>query len=173
VARVDWSAMFTSNINVGEMVLRGSVFLALFVMLRVIRKRQASQVGVTDLLVLVLIADAAQNAMASEYRSITDGLILVATIILWSLILDSAGYPWPAIGRFAYPPPLPLIADGRIIRQNMRKEQISEEEFLGQLREQGVDDISEVKAAYMEGDGQITVIEKKKGNGRSRQTGPI
>ena len=166
--------MFVPNVAIAEMVLRGSiVYLALFVMLRVIRKRQASQVGVTELLVLVLIADAAQNAMASEYRSITDGLILVATIILWSFVLDWAGYLWPAVGRFVHPPPLPLIVDGRIIRQNIRREQITEDELMSQLREQGVDDISQVKTAYMAGDGQISVIEKKKGNGRRRQAGPL
>jgi uncharacterized membrane protein YcaP (DUF421 family) len=44
--------------------------------------------GITDLLVIVLIADAAQNGMAGEYRSLTDGLLLVATIVAWSYALN-------------------------------------------------------------------------------------
>ncbi|OPY70478.1 MAG: hypothetical protein A4E57_00481 [Syntrophorhabdaceae bacterium PtaU1.Bin034] len=160
---LDWQSMFIPDLPVAEMILRGTVvYLALFVMLRIIRKRQASQVGVTDLLVLVLIADAAQNAMASEYRSITDGLILVATIILWSYILDWLGFLLPSVGRFVHPPPLLLIDKGKMMIRNMRREQITKEELLSQLREQGVDNVADVKAAYMEGDGQVSIIPYQK-----------
>jgi uncharacterized membrane protein YcaP (DUF421 family) len=163
--------MFVPNIPIAEMVLRGSiVYLALFIMIRVVRKRQSSQVGLTDLLVLVLIADAAQNAMSSDYVSITDGLVLVATIILWSYLLDWLGYMFPRVGRFIHPRPLPIVEKGRMLRQNMRREQITEEELMTQLREQGVEDVSEVKAAYMEGDGQVSVIKKRGSDAQRRKT---
>jgi hypothetical protein len=55
-------------------------------------KREAGGVGITDMLVIVLLADAAQNAMAGEYKSISDGLVLVSTIIFWSYALDWLGY---------------------------------------------------------------------------------
>lgn len=159
---LDWHTMFVPNVPIAEMVVRGTVvYLALFIMLRIGRKRQSSQVGLTDLLVLVLIADAAQNAMSSEYMAITDGLVLVATIILWSYLLDWIGYLFPRFGRFIHPPPLPIIEKGRMLRQNMRREQITEEELMTQLREQGVEDVFEVKVAYIEGDGQVSVIKKR------------
>lgn len=161
IVDLDWQTMFVPNVPVLEMVVRGTiVYLALFAMLRALRKRQASTVGMSDLLVMVLIADAAQNAMASEYRSITDGLILVATIILWSYVLDWLGYLSPTIGRFVHPPPLPLIKNGRMIRGNMRKEQISYEELMTQLREQGVEKVEDVASAFMEGDGHVSVIQR-------------
>jgi uncharacterized membrane protein YcaP (DUF421 family) len=59
------------------------MYLALFVMLRVFR-RQTGSIGAADLLVLLLIADAAQNGMACDYKSVTDGLVLVATIVGWA-----------------------------------------------------------------------------------------
>src|SRR5688572_15654883 len=84
---LDWHTMFVPSQPVLETMIRGSImYLAIFALLRVFR-RQAGSLGPADLLVLLLVADASQNAMASEYRSITDGLILVATIVGWESVL--------------------------------------------------------------------------------------
>ena len=64
------------------------MYLALFIMLRIVLKRQAGTLGMTDLLLITLLADASQNAMAGEYNSLPDGVVLVATIILWNYIFD-------------------------------------------------------------------------------------
>ena len=166
----DW---FIPSNNVVEMLFRGSVvYLALFVMLRLVLKRESGAVGITDLLVVVLVADAMQNAMTADYTSITEGLILVATILFWSVSLNWLGFRFPAIGRFVHPPPLELIKNGRLLRRNMEKELISEEELMSQLRQQGVDDISEVKRACIEGDGHISVVQFNNGSrsgGRRQQ----
>jgi len=158
---VDLAKVFLPDTPVLEIVLRGTVtYLALFVLLRVVGKRQASGVGVTDLLVIVLIADAAQNAMAGQYTSVGDGLILVATIIAWAWTLDWLGYRFPAIERFIYPKPLLLIEDGRTLPRNLRSELLTMEELMSQLRAQGVADIGEVRQAFLEGSGQLTVVRK-------------
>lgn len=172
--KVDWAKMFVPDTPIIEILLRGSiVYFFIFLLLRFVLKRQAGAVGITDLLVVVLIADAAQNAMADDYHSIPDGLLLVATIIFWSYTLDWLGYKFPRIQRFIHPPPLALVKDGRMLRRNMRKELITEGELLSQLREQGVDDIQAVKMAYMEGDGYISFItdDAKARGRRERQTG--
>ena len=71
---IDWQSVFIPSLHIGEIVLRGTiVYLFLFILLRLLR-RGAGAIGISDLLVVVLIADAAQNAMASEYKSITEGL---------------------------------------------------------------------------------------------------
>ncbi len=107
---IEWSEMFMLSISPVEIIIRGTiVYFTLFILLRLLRKRQAGTVSATDLLVLVIIADASQNAMAGEYTSITDGMILAATIILWSLILDWLSYKFPLMGRLIHPPPLMLI----------------------------------------------------------------
>lgn len=156
---VDWERLFAFDTPWLEIVLRGSaIYLGLFLLLRLVLKRQAGTVGITDLLVIVLIADAAQNAMADDYQSITDGLLLVAVIVFWSHTLDWLGYKFPALNRFVHPPPLPLIRNGVLLRRNMRRELITEPELLTQLREQGVLDIKDVKMACMEGDGQVSVV---------------
>jgi uncharacterized membrane protein YcaP (DUF421 family) len=155
---VDWRALFVPSVPLLETFVRGSVvYLALFVLLRLF-KREAGAFNVTDMLVLVLIADAAQNAMAANYTSVTDGLLLVATIIGWSFALDALAYWSPALARVLHPPARDLVRDGRMLRRNMRREFVSEEELMSQIRQQGVADVSEVKRACIEGDGRISVI---------------
>lgn len=142
-----------------EIILRGSLmYIALFLMLRFILKRQAGTVGITDILVITLIADAAQNGMANDYSSIADGILLVGVIIGWSYLIDWLGYRFPRFQRIVHPKPLPLIKDGRMLRRNMRQELITEGELMTQLREQGIEDLGSVRSAFMEGDGRISVI---------------
>src|SRR5437899_1773994 len=132
-ADVRWDQLFVPDTPLIEMFVRGTImYLTLFALMRVLR-REAGTVGIADLLVLVLIADAAQNAMASNYVSVTDGLVLVLTIIGWSYMLNWLGYQVPVIGRFVHPPPLPLIEDGKMLRKNMRREFVTQDELMSHL----------------------------------------
>jgi uncharacterized membrane protein YcaP (DUF421 family) len=160
----DIGAALTPDVSLFETVVRGIiVYFAIFVLLRVILRGRTSAVTVSDLLVLVLIADAAQNAMASEYHSITNGIVLVATIVLCSFAVDWVAYRFPAVQRFVHPERKRLIADGRVIRKALAGELITLEELNTQLRLNGVEDVEEVKAAYLEGNGEISVIKRERG----------
>lgn len=172
---MDLVKLFASDVPLLEIFIRGTVvYLALFLMLRLVLKRQSSNLSVTDLLVIVLIADAAQNAMSSDYKSITDGLLLVGTIVFWDFLLDWIGYRFPFIGRFIRPEALPLVKDGKILYKNMRKELITQEELLSQMRVSGCEKIDDVKCAYMEGDGRISIISyDQKGMGQDKAKNPI
>ena len=151
--------MFALQTPLLEIFVRGTVtYLALFLLLRLLR-REISSFSMTDLLVVVLLADAAQNAMAGEYRSVTDGLLLIATIIGWSFTLDWLGFHVPAMERLVHPPALPLIENGHL-RGNLRRQFITEEELQSQLRREGIEDVAQVKKAYIEGDGSISVIRR-------------
>ncbi len=159
---MDWKTIFLPDTSLFEIILRGSImYIALFIMLRVILKRQTGTLGMTDLLLITLLADASQNAMAGEYKSIPDGIVLVATIIFWNYALDWLGFKSEWFSRLIEPPPLLLIKNGRLQRKNMRSEFITEDELMMQLREQGLDDPSKVKEAYIESDGRISVIQFK------------
>lgn len=159
---MDWESIFLPDVPLTEIILRGSVmYLTLFVLLRVVLKRQTGGLSVTDLLLVVLIADASQNAMSGGYNSIAGGVVLVGTIVFWSYALDWLGYHSSWFRRLLEPSPLPLVQDGRMLRRNMRQELITEDELLSQFRKQGLDDIKQVKEAYMESDGQISVVQNK------------
>jgi len=134
---VDWDGALSPGIPI-ELILRGSlIYLALFALLRFVLKREAGAVGITDLLVVVLIADAAQSAMAGSYTSLPDGLVLVGTIVSWSITLDWLGYRFPQVQHLIRPRPLRLVTNGQLLRQNLRREFLTEEELLSQLRLQG------------------------------------
>jgi uncharacterized membrane protein YcaP (DUF421 family) len=114
----------------------------------------------TDLLVIVLIADAAQNGMAGEYKSITEGVVLCVTIVGWSLLLDWLAFHVAFLRGWLEPPNKVLIADGKLQRRQMREELITEDELMSQLRQHGIEDPREVKRAYVEPDGQISVLKQ-------------
>ena len=158
--QIDWTSMFVPSIHLAEVFLRGTIiYLLLFLLLRIFR-REAGAIGISDLLVVVLIADAAQNAMASDYKSITEGAVLVGTIVFWDYFLDWLGYRIPAVRRLLRPAALLLVKDGRLQRRNMRQEMVTEEELMGLLREQGIEKLEEVKKSYLEADGHISVVKK-------------
>jgi uncharacterized membrane protein YcaP (DUF421 family) len=167
---MDWNSLFSLDVPLFEIILRGSVmYISLFILLRVVLKRQAGSLGMTDLLLITLIADASQNAMAGEYRSLPAGIVLVSTIIFWSYAFDWLSYQFPWFNRLTEPPPLPLIEHGKLLRRNMRRELITEEELMSQLREQGLDDVSKVKEAFMESDGHISVVRQEQRHKRRSQ----
>ena len=155
---INWSDMWVPTLSLFEVFVRGSVvYLALFLYFRLLR-REAGGIGITDVLVIVLVADAVQNAMANEYKSVTEGLALVATIGFWDYLLDWLSYKYAAFARFVRPPPVLLISNGSLMRQNMKKEMITEQELISQLREQGIEDPRQVRRCYLEGDGRLSVL---------------
>jgi uncharacterized membrane protein YcaP (DUF421 family) len=156
--QVNWSQLFIPSVSIAETVIRGScMYIALFVMLRFFR-RQTGSVGAADLLVLLLIADAAQNGMAGEYKSVTDGILLVATIVGWEYFFDWLGFSSPWFEKLIDRSPLLLIRDGKIFSQNLRSELISEQDLLAHLRLKGVAGPEEVQQCFLEGDGHISVV---------------
>jgi uncharacterized membrane protein YcaP (DUF421 family) len=160
IAAVDWNNVLLPTVPWIEIIVRGSVmYLALFFLLRVTLRRQGGTLGMTDLLVIVLLADASQNAMAGEYKSVPEGIVLVATIIFWAYALDWLSYKFPRLQRIIEPPPLRLIENGRPLPKNLRRELITEIDLKSQLRQHGISDVSKVKEAYIETDGRISVIE--------------
>ncbi|HTK45349.1 MAG TPA: DUF421 domain-containing protein, partial [Patescibacteria group bacterium] len=89
----DIGSAFTPDVSILETIARGIVmYLSIFLLLRVVLRNRGSAVTTSDLLVFVLISDAAQNAMAANYLSITNGIVLVATIVLTSLAVDWLAY---------------------------------------------------------------------------------
>lgn len=162
VKDIDLHALFMPSLPFLEIFIRGTiVYLALLVMLRMVMKRESGNVGVTNLLVLVLLADASQNALAGEYTSITDGLLLVATIIGWSYFLDWLAFRFPVINQVMTPGKLLLVKDGRMIRRNMRKELITDDELLREIRNNGLGGLDDVAECYIESNGEISVIPRR------------
>jgi uncharacterized membrane protein YcaP (DUF421 family) len=169
---VDWQSVFMPDTPVLEIVARGTVmYLSLFFLLRFVLRREAGALGITDLLVIVLIADAAQNGMAGDYQSISDGLILVVTLVVWAYVLNWLSFNSPFFRKMIRPPRVLLVRDGRPIDEALEKEKISMDELMGEVRTHGIDDLRRVKRAYIESDGMISVITYKQGGEASVDSG--
>ncbi len=154
--------LFEITVAPWELMLRGTVtYWFLFCIFRFILRRDVGSVGIADVLLLVLIADASQNAMSGGYETLTDGGILVATIVAWNYLLDWAAFQFPAVRRVVEPPPLVLVRNGKIQYRNLRREFITMDELRSQMRINGIEDMSKVRTACMEPDGQISVTKKE------------
>jgi uncharacterized membrane protein YcaP (DUF421 family) len=166
--------LFRIHVPLAELMLRGTlVYWLLFCIFRFILRRDVGAVGIADILLLVIIADAAQNAMSGGYQTFTEGAILVLTIVAWNWLLDVLSYRFAAVRRFAQPSRLTLIRGGIPQRRNMRREYITLEEIEEKLREQGIEKMQDVKVAYLEGDGQISVIRNSKDGDNNRGKSPV
>jgi uncharacterized membrane protein YcaP (DUF421 family) len=155
---IDWHGMLVPTANPLELIVRASLmYLLILAGFRVFR-RDAGSLSVSDLLVVVLIADAAQNGMAGEYKSLTEGVIIVATIFAWNFVLDWLAYRSPTVHWLLHPPPLLLVRNGHIQHHNLRAQLMTKDDLLEQLREQGIDDIHLVKRCCLEGDGRLRVV---------------
>jgi len=162
VSSGDWAQIFFSATPVVELVVRVSVvYLFLYFLLRFVLKRESGALGLTDLLVIVLIADAVQNGMAGEYRTILGALVVSTTIVFWDYVLSWLSFRSPRLRRLIRPGPLLLVKNGRPIKRALQSELITEEELMGELRLQGIDRIEDVREAYMEENGQISVIARR------------
>lgn len=158
---VSWSELFEFSMPWVEIVVRGTaVYWFLFAIFRFVMQRNVGSVGIADILVLVIIADASQNAMAGEYTSVSDGFVLIGTIVFWSVALDWLSYRFPQFRKFAEPPALPLVRNGKMMKRNMRREFITEDELWSKLRENGIGSLTEVKLVCLEPDGEFSVIKK-------------
>src|SRR4029077_10623886 len=110
---------------------------------------------------IVLIADASQNGMSAQYKSITEGITLVCTLVFWNYFLDWLAFRLPWFHRLVQPPPLPLVENGQVQRKNMRQELITLEDLLSNLRSEGVEKVEDV--AGLHGAQRDDLCSQKKG----------
>lgn len=152
-------ALFRIEMPLWEILVRGTaMYWFLFVLFRFVLPREVGAVGVADMLVLVLVADASQNAMAGGYDTVGEGAVLVATIVGWNALADWASWRWPRVARVLQAKPLRLVRDGRMIARNMARQFVTPEELMSKLRSHGVDDLGKVKSAHLERDGEVSVV---------------
>ena len=130
----------------------------LLLIFRFVLRRDAGALGVADILFVVIIADASQNAMSGSYDTVGEGFILVSTLVFWNYALDWASYRWPLFHKLTQPAPVLLVKAGKVVMRNLRREYLTPDDLDAQLRLSGIDDVRQVRAAYLEGDGKLSVL---------------
>jgi uncharacterized membrane protein YcaP (DUF421 family) len=160
---IDWSELFQFSVPIEEIVVRGTLmYVFLFVLFRLVLRRDVGNVGISDFLLIVIIADASQNGMSGDANSVPDAILLVLTLTFWNYAIDFASYYSRSLRLLLEPRPLVLIRNGKVLRRNMRKEFVPMDEIESKLRENGITQISNVQEMIMESDGEISVIKKDK-----------
>jgi len=144
---------------VWEMILRGSaVYWFLFLLFRFVLRRDVRSMGVADLLFVVLVADAASNAMQGDYKSIGDGMVLVSTLAAWNYAMDWLAFRLAPVARFMEPPPEVVVRNGQPNHRLLVRQMMSLHELESKLRSLGVESLAQVRIARLESDGSLSVF---------------
>ncbi len=164
--------MFHLTISGWSIIARTAlVYVALLIGLRLAGKRELGQMTPFDLVVILLIANAVQNAMVGPDTSLTGGLIAALVLIVLNYAVAYARRWMPWLRRAVEGSPTLLINDGEIIDSHLRREGIDVDEVLMAIREHGLAGPEDVKVAVLEVDGSISIVPKdeKLAHRRSRK----
>jgi uncharacterized membrane protein YcaP (DUF421 family) len=152
-------SVFDTSVPLWEIVLRTViVYIGVFALLRVAGKRELGQMSVTDLVVILVIANAVQNSLNGGDTSLIGGLVAAATLVAMNVLLDRFARRVPFLERLVRSEPTLLMQDGVFIDANLQREDITRDEIAMSAREHGIGDLSEVSEAILEPDGSISVI---------------
>lgn len=134
------------------------VYLALLGGLRLAGTRELGQMTPFDLVVILLIANALQNAMVGPDTSVTGGLIAAAVLLILNLALARFRKRLPWLRRIAEGEPVLLVTDGRVLQERLQRVGLDEADLAQAAREHGIDGLAEVRQAVLEVDGTISIV---------------
>ena len=142
----------------GIIIRTTAVYLVILIGLRLAGKREIGQMTVFDLVVLLLIANAVQNAMVGPDTSLIGGVLAAIALLAVNALVARLRLRSPRLRHLVEGTPTLLVLHGEVILAHMQREGIDEESLLTALREHGVAEISEVEMAVLEIDGSISVV---------------
>jgi uncharacterized membrane protein YcaP (DUF421 family) len=144
-----------------EIVLRTFVvYMTVLVLLRVAGKRELGQMTPFDLVVILVIANAVQNAMTGGDNSLIGGILAAGTLTVVNIAVGRWGTRVPVFRRLVASEPTLLLRDGKPMQAALDKERIDVEELEMAARQHGIADLKDVTAAVLEEDGSISIIPK-------------
>ena len=126
--------------------------------LRLSGKREIGHVTVFDLVVLVLLANAVQNAMVGPDTSLAGGVVAAIVLLGLTAVVVRARLRWPQLRRILEGTPTLLVLHGRPLPDHLRREGLDEETLETALREHGIAQLRDVEMAVLEIDGSISVV---------------
>jgi uncharacterized membrane protein YcaP (DUF421 family) len=137
-------------------------FVFVFLLTRLIGRRELSTLQPFDLLLLIVVGDLLQQGVTQNDLSFTGLVLAVGMFGLLTLAMSYAGWRFPRVRPLLEPEPLILVEDGKVIERNLRKERITPEEVAGEARLQKISSLDEVQWALLESGGRISFIPKSR-----------
>lgn len=151
--------MFELGVPWWEIVIRSTtVYLFVLFFLRLTGWRSLGQRNALDLVLILIVANAVQNAMMGEDASLLGGFIAAGTLFIVDAVLNRVLNDHAVLGIWRSETPHVLISDGEIHQSELRRAGIDHGEMMEIIREHGIDDLSKVKTAILEMDGSVSVI---------------
>ena len=151
--------MFSFAIPAWQIVLRTAVvYLIVLAGMRLAGKREMGQMTTFDLVLLLLIANAVQNAMVGPDTSLVGGLLAAVALLALNALVARLRLRWPRLRQAIEGSPTLLVLHGRVIEDHMRREGLDLDTLQAACREHGIADVSKVEMAVLEIDGSISIV---------------
>ena len=139
-------------------VRAAAIYLFIIFGIRIFGKKELSQLSVIDLVFILLISNAVQNAMVGDNTTLWGGVVAALTLFLVNYIFKNVFFKSKRISEFVQGSPLMLVYHGKVVEKHMKESRLSHDELMAAVREHGVEDIADVDLAVMEVDGNISVL---------------
>jgi uncharacterized membrane protein YcaP (DUF421 family) len=145
-----------------DLVIRATVvFFFIFLVTRVVGRRQLSDLEPFDLILLVVLGDLVQQGITQSDQSVTGTLIVISTIALLSVAVSWVSFRWPRARLIAEGEPIVLVQDGRPIERNLRRERITLGDIQEEARQAQIVSVADIEWAILENDGKISCIPRR------------
>jgi uncharacterized membrane protein YcaP (DUF421 family) len=134
------------------------IYLFIVVAIRLFGKKELAQLSVVDMVFILLISNAVQNAMVGPDSTLSGGLVAATTLFVTNYALKYLQYRFPKFGKIVEGDATMLVYKGKILQSHLKMAKITEDELLQAVREHGVASVKEVDLAILEVDGNISVL---------------
>jgi uncharacterized membrane protein YcaP (DUF421 family) len=135
-----------------------SVYFFIILAIRLFGKKELAQLSVYDLVFILLISNAVQNAMVGPDSTLTGGIVAAASLFVVNYILKQLQLRFPKFGKAIQGEAIMLVFNGKILSSNLKNAGITEDELMEVIREHGIASVSEVDLSVLEVDGNISVL---------------
>jgi uncharacterized membrane protein YcaP (DUF421 family) len=144
-----------------ELIVRATViYFFLWAVTRGLGKRELAEMSAFELLLLVVVGDLIQQGVTQEDTSVTGAVLAVGTIAMWTLIFAWAGFRWRGARKVIEGVPVVVVRDGRPLEEALRLERVTLDEILEGARNQGIDNLRDVRLGIMEPDGRFSFLKE-------------
>ena len=144
-----------------SVIRAAAVYLVLLALFRLLGKRSLAQVTTFDLLILLIVSEASQQALIGNDFSVMNAALVIMTLLILSRGFDALSFDFPRLGRWLTDAPVILVVDGEPLEDRMRRTRVSQDELLERARQlQGLERLEQIKYAVLERDGLISIIPK-------------
>ena len=156
-----------------DIALRATViFVALYLLVRLMGKRELAQMTPFELIVLVVIGDLIQQGVTQNDFSMTGAIIAISTIAFLGLAMSWAAYLWPRAERLLEGEPRVVVRDGELLEANLRRSRLTRSEIESEMRLAGIGHVRDVAWAILEPRGKISFIQRSEDGGDDGEEPP-